>query len=48
MMTTYDNVKRYTLRIDSQLFEQIKQEAINAKRSIAKEIELRLENSFKK
>lgn len=46
-MTTNDQ-KRFTLRMDADLFEQIKERAEENKRSIAKEIEHLLENYIKK
>ena len=39
--------KRFTLRIDSKLFELVKEQAEKNKRSIAKEIEYLLEQYFK-
>lgn len=39
--------KRFTLRIDKNLFEKVKIQSENNKRSIAKEIEYLLENYFK-
>ena len=43
-----DQVKRFTLRIENNLFEQIKIKAKENKRAIGKEIEFILENSLKK
>lgn len=40
------STKVYTLRIDTQLFEQIKKLAVENKRSIAKEIEFMLEQAI--
>lgn len=39
--------KRFTLRMDNDLFETIKKRAEENKRSVAKEIELLLENYLK-
>lgn len=39
--------KRFTLRLDKNLFEKVKLQSKNNKRSIAKEIEYLLENYFK-
>ena len=39
-------VKAYTLRIDANLFEKVKQQAMLNKRSIAKEIEYSLEKIY--
>jgi hypothetical protein len=41
--TKYEDIKTYTLRLKSDLYEQIKQSADKNKRSIAKEIEFALE-----
>lgn len=38
--------KRFTLRMDSDLFDQIKEQAEKNKRSVAKEIEHLLEKQF--
>jgi len=43
-----EQVKRFTLRIETSLFELIKQKAKDNKRAIGKEIEFILENSLKK
>ncbi len=43
-----DNKRRFTLRIDYDIFAKIKEKAELNKRSIAKEIEYRLEQSLKK
>lgn len=40
--------KRFTLRIDEQIFEAIKEEAEKNKRSVAKEMEYILEKYLKK
>ncbi len=48
MMTKNDNkTKPYTLRISEKLFDVLKAEASKNKRSIAKEIEYRLEQTLK-
>lgn len=39
----YEDRKRFTLRVTSELFEKIKKSADKNKRSIAKEIEFALE-----
>jgi len=41
-----DDLKRFTLRIDEKLFEQVKEQATKNKRSIAKEIEYILEKNL--
>lgn len=43
---TRDNETRFTLRIDTELLEKVKMQAINNKRSTAKEIEFILEKYF--
>lgn len=43
-----DNNKRFTLRIDYDIFAKIKEKAKLNKRSIGKEIEYRLEQSLQK
>lgn len=40
------NEKRFTLRMDADLFELVKKQSEQNKRSIAKEIEFILENSL--
>ena len=39
----YEDIKTYTLRLQADLYEQIKKSADKNKRSIAKEIEFALE-----
>lgn len=41
-----DEEKRFTLRMDSEIFEKVKKQAEKNKRSIAKEIEYLLEQYF--
>ena len=41
------DLKRFTLRMDSELFKMIEKRAAENKRSIAKEIEYLLENHIK-
>ncbi len=41
------NLRRFTLRIDAQILEEIEERAKNNKRSMAKEIEYILENYLK-
>ena len=42
------NIKRFTLRMDAQLFEQVKEKAKENHRAIGAEIEFRLEQQLKK
>ena len=47
-MTTDDKRQiRFTMRIDADIYEVVKKNALNNKRSTAKEIEYRLEQSLK-
>lgn len=43
-----DDVKRFTLRMDTEIFNKVKEQAERNKRSIAKEIEFILERYFEK
>lgn len=45
-MTTSDNTKRYTLRMDLKIFAEAEKRAKENKRSIAKEIEYSLEKFY--
>lgn len=45
---TSDSIKRFTLRIDLELYQKLKEDAKVNKRSVAKEIEFRLEQTYKK
>lgn len=46
-MTTKDNQKRYTLRMDLKIFNEVEKRATEYKRSIAKEIEFCIEQYLK-
>jgi hypothetical protein len=45
---TRDNETRFTLRIDTELLEKVKQQALQNKRSTAKELEFILSGYFQK
>ena len=41
-----EKIKRFTLRLDQELFEQVKKQAFTNKRAIGKEIEFQLEKNL--